>query len=1138
MWTKAALLVVVCVSFVCVPGRAGAQSDTGEIHILVTDADTKKPIADARVLLDGPVIASEITSREGEVDFTEVPDGIYRARIVRRGYQGYSSGQFEVLDGRVVTVTFSLALENDGLKVIASVSSKSSATISTSSITADSAQRRLSDDLAGALSKLSGVTISTSSDDSDATQTISLEGHDASQTQMSVDGIPMNAPGVAGNMRSFASDLFSGASVHLGPVLGGLGGSVNFTTLQPTLSWLSQASISTGSYGRYNWSFAESGSVDKLGVAVQSVYRLSPSLADGDVFLDASGQTYSHDGDADISGNLVKLRYSFGDTNTLTGTFLNSTRDTALICLRVQAPPALPCGFGPGNTSDSSLGMYSLVDDSLVGEMQLQASVFSTSSTNLYDSLDQTVAVYAPPISSSSLEAGAIAASPSPLGYSGSTKSHGFMMNATLPAKARHTISVQAYSVGSTNVTTPLVPEAQLYYNQSLQTSYSALQATDAIHSNDKLQLAESFGLSSATGAGASLLASSGATWNPNRRDSFAASYAIGGAAATIGRQTILSAPTQLRFNCSDGGVAFGQAPGEEPGRSSSVSVRAGYTRNLPGGNVSLTLYRQVQSGVLLPIYVNGTELESLFPAGYLQQIEDLYDSPAGCNKPNVPFTAAQLYFQTPISGVARIYEGAELTSYLTLGRLVVQPFYNLTGSKADASSVYFDNPYSFVVPGDQLPNVPLHRAGITLDYKAPHSIFEWLADAQYTSSNNWQNLPSYTTFDAGVTAQLTTGTLTLAATNVTNAFAGIFSGPANAVPYVTTSGKIVPTIAVPLQPRSYSVTYSLKFGQAATTQTASAFMPRRGGGTFGGPGGPPPGGEASAGPQGAGGRGGFARMFSPLPTSPPSQPFAVAADPQTCSADNAAKARQIAGELGAYAARIEAAKTSVGYPPSMPAPESTDATIVYHGLRSTYALAITPKAPGAMRAFAGCMSVHVARADDVTSRKLYAPSTTLFMVPQLNFMPAVGMYIVARQPQAGQEQFRMYQLPANPPSDPFQLRPPGGSCTQEAHDLATSALGELRAYFERGASTPTWTITAHAAKSGAWYELQPGDPTTIPALLQCGRIAVATPDQLSQRGFAGEAAPELNYAKALGLYFLRPARPAPRASSSPSPQP
>ena len=1100
------------------PAAVRAQSDSGEIDIVVVDATTKHPLELARVLLDGPVITSEITETNGKVTFTDVPDGIYRARIVKRGYNSLTSASFEVLDGRVVTVSFALASETGGLKVIGQVTAKASATISATSIDQNSAQRRLSTDLADALNKLSGVSVSTSSDDSDATQTISLEGHDPTQTQLTLDGIPLNAPGSAGNLGGFATDLFQGASVHMGPTLGGLGGSVNFSTLQPTLSWITQMQLSTGSYGRWNYSVAETGSDGKLGIAVQSVQRLYPSLADGDLFEDASGLDYVHDGDSTISGNVMTARYEFGDSNSVTGLFMNSTRNTNVICLRYNGDPqtTLPCGYGPNNTDGSNVQLYSLTDNALLGATQLQTSVFSLDNSSLYNQLARYVN-----------------GEPSPNGYSSDTKSTGYVVNATLPAQERHTISFQAYGTSSQFVTTPLVPQAFEFYNGSQTTQYSVLQATDTIHSNDKLTLAGSAGLSTATGnAGISELASAAATWKPSTRDTYSASFALGGAAATQGRLQILSDPASLRFDCN-GKVAFGSAPGEQPTRGSSNSVRVSYTHDLHGGNVSLTLYRQLQQGVLLPVNVNGVVLNQLgeLPLGYLQQVQEIYNSPAGCNAPlQTPFTAQQLYMTTPIAGVQRVYQGAELTGFLTLGNLVVEPYYNLTGAVANSSSYIFTNAYSITIPGQQLPNVPLQKAGLVLDYKAPHSMFEWLADAQHVSANNPNDLPAYTTYDAGVTAQLTRGTLTFAATNISNTYAGVFSSPANAVPYTTEGGYVIPNIARPLTPRTYSLTYSVKFGQGTVSQTATAFHARGSGGALFGGGSGAPGGPGDSGRPGGGQGGGFRSLFSPLPQTPPADPFAVGANPQTCSAENAGKARQLSAELKAYQAQIEAARTAAGYPATMPAPALADATVTYHGLGTTYALAVTPKGSGMLRVVAGCMSLHIARADDVTQRKLYAASNPIFFVPQLSFMPAVGMYIVARQPQAGQEMFRVYKLPTTPPKDPFELRA-STSCTGAVRNLATPSMGELAKHFTANAATPSWTITPHASTGGTWYELEPGDPTVIPALMLCGRIAATTDAELTSHGFAGKAVPELNYTPSLGLYLVRP---APRPSPSP----
>jgi TonB-dependent Receptor Plug Domain len=1110
-----ALLMLVVVAL-----PAQAQSDSGSITIVVVDASTKLPLELARVLLDGPAITTELTSKSGKVEFGDVPDGIYRARIVKRGYQSLTSASFEVLDGRIVTVSVSLVESTNGLKVIGSIAVKASATISSSSISENSPQRRLSDDLAGALNKLSGVSVSTDSDDSDAEQTISLEGHDASQTALTLDGIPLNAPGTAGNLRGLATDLFSGASVHMGAQLGGLGGSVNFTTLQPTLSWISQFSSSIGTYGKYNYSLGETGSFGKLGVAVQSVYRATPSLIDGDVFLDASGLDYTHEGDSDISGNLLKLRYEFGDSQSITGTFLNSARNTDIVCARDDGPPALPCGYGPNNSNANSVQLYSLTDNALLGATQIQASIYSSTSTGLLDETNRYIDVSSGPFPEPSN---------APTGFSNLGKTSGFVLSATLPAQQRHTISIQAYGTTSQDATTPLVVQAAPFYTGSQSTAYGSLSVTDTIHSSEKLTLAESVGLSSATGSGGvTALGSVNASWRPTNKDSFSGSYSVGGAAATAGRSQILTDPASLRFSCFGAAdpqqnTAFGSAPGQQPGPSSSISYRAGYTHALHRGSVSLQLYRQIQAGVLLPVQVNGSVLaaQGVITPEYLAAAAALYQSPAGCNvKSGTPLTPQQLYFSTPIGGVQRIYQGAELTGYASFGDLVVQPYYNVTSSTAVSNSVYFANPYSIAISGQQLPNVPLQKAGIVFDYKAPRSTLEWLADAQYTARNNPNNLPAYVTFDAGVTAQLSRGTLTFAASNITNTYGGVFASPANALAYQTLAGFAIPTIARPLTPRSYSVTYGVKFGPGAlASQMGSAFNLPRGaqGGAGGGEG------QGNGGGRGQGGGGGR-NLFSPLPTSPPVDPLGVVADPQRCSADDASKAQALSVELKAFVASIEAAKTPAGYPATMAAPVLPDAAVTYHGLGATYALTIVPKGTARLRALAACFAMHMARADDVAARKLYAPANALFLVPQLSFMPAVGLYFVARQQQAGQESFRVYKLPAAPPKDPFQIRAAGGACTDDAHALAMQALAELRGYFATQAKAPSWTITPHVAAGGTWYELDPADPSVIGALLSCGHVFATTPDELKTRNFDGKVVPEMNYAQPLGLYFVRPA--------------
>lgn len=1070
-----------------------AQSDTGEIDIVVQQAASKAPVVLARVMLDGPVMASEFTGADGKVRFTDVPDGIYRARVFARGFNGVTSQSFEVTNGRVVTVTVALAQSTGTLRTIASEVVKSTATISTSSISSNSAQRKLSDTLADALGKLSGVTVATSSNDSDATQTVSLEGQDASQTQMTLDGIPLNAPGMAGDLRMMNSDLFTGANVTFGPTLGGLAGGVNFTTLQPTLSWQSEFSLSVGSNGKNNYSFGESGSVGKLGIAAMHSYRLNPSLLDGMQFLDSSGLDYTHEGDRQQIGSLLKLRYQISNSQTLTGTYMHSVGGAQLVC--TQYTGRVPCGYGPNNAYDTAFDMYSLVDNALVGDTQVQASLFGTRGQFTNDLLDRFIDGQA-----------------APTGTQSTTRTTGYAVNAILPAKERHTISVTAYGTSSSSAFTPLTSQATPYTFPGQSASYQSLSVNDSIRSNTKLRFNDSIGISHASSAGSSLLLGLSTNWQPTSNDSYAFSYNVGGVAPHAGRQGILTDPGQLRIDCS-GNIAYGSAPGDQPGASSSTSARLSYTHRGTWGLVSTQLYRQVQNDIVLPVEVNGTALLGEFPPNYFQNAQSIFDSTCGAPS-TTPFGPQNAYFSTPIGNVRRVYEGAHLTGYFTLGRLVLEPYYDVQVAKAYSGDPRFANPYAITIAGAQLPNVPLHRAGVTLDYKAPHSALEWLADANYTGGNNPQNLPAYTTVDVGVSTQLQHGTLTLAASNVFNAYAGIFAGPQDAVPYTAANGTLVPTIARPNTPRQIALTYTARFGQNVQQTTAPAAQPE---------------GEGARG-------GGFRRFAEPLPSSPPSDPFALSPSPM-CTADAQKAAQPMLAALKAYAARIEAAKTAAGYPQTMPAADIPGVTVTYHGLGSTYALSISVTQGTQLRSLFECTAFHVTDEQTAQQRNLYVEpgSRGMFFRPSFTFMPAVGLYFVRRPPQPGAESFRLYKLPTTPPKTPFELRA-SQSCTADMHGVAATMLAQLQAHFTRGSAAPGWTIVPHAAAGGTWYELSASDIAAVPAILNCGRVAAGAKADLAKLGFDGAAPPSLNYTPALGLYLVMPQRRGPNGGNASGP--
>ncbi|MDQ2992530.1 MAG: TonB-dependent receptor, partial [Candidatus Eremiobacteraeota bacterium] len=593
------------------------------------------------------------------------------------------------------------------------------------------------------------------------------------------------------------------------------------------------------------------------------------------------------------------------------------------------------------------------------------------------------------------------------------------------------------------------------------------------------------------------------------------------------------------------------------PGASSSTSARLSYTHAWKNASFSSSFYRQSQLGVVLPTQVNGSILQSLgiLPPGYVDIVQGIFRSPAGCSaSPSVPFGAQNLYFRTPIGGAQRLYEGATVSGYFSLGGLVVQPYYNVTVVHANSADLRIDNPYSTTISGAQLPGQPLHRAGLTLDYKAKGSALEWIADAQYTGPNNGNNLPAYTTFDAGLQATLQRGTLAFAVSNITNTYSGIFRSPVNSVPQQTQGGLPIPTLAAPLAPRSYSFTYNFRTG-AKPGSVASALPNDSARGD--GPGGP--------GGRGGRGQGGFGRFFQPLPSVAPADPLALNTS-AACTSDGQAQAKAVLDPVKAYIAQIEAAKTAAGYPATMPAPMIPNVTVTYHGLGSTYALSIIDKSASRLRATFPCLTLHIATQDDVKARDLYQSPQSVFFVPSITYMPSVGLYFAQRPPQSGQESFRLYKLPTVAPKAPFAVMA-SDRCTSDLKSTATQLLDELQKHFAGGAPTPSWTITPHVAKSGTYYELSSDDVSAIPAILQCGRVATATTDELTLLGWNAPApspSPSsstgangrsngrgngggfggfgrgggLNFTPTLGIYLVRNPPPSPAPQGSPSPQP
>ncbi|MGH7728702.1 MAG: hypothetical protein ACREM2_07930, partial [Vulcanimicrobiaceae bacterium] len=796
----ALLFVWVC----CGLGSAAAlaQSETGEIVITVTDVTTKKPVASARTILLGPQTASALTTASGVVQYLDVPSGIYRVRVLRSGYAPGISAEFDVLSDRFVAVDVLLAPGGRGLRVIGTVQAKSTVAVSSSDISADSPIRRLSDSLTAALDTLAGVSVTQDTTDPNSPVTISLANHDESQTEVTLDGIPLSAPGSAADLGAIGTDLFTSSSVSFSPRARALGGSVNFNALEPTEALQAIANGELGTFDRSNEQVAATGSVGGLGIAIEQSWRGANSPLTFRDYEDASGLDYVHGGESSNLGDLVKIRDRLGDERTVvSATALVNNRKDSSIC--AQDVTILPCGIGPDNFNFGRFGFADVNLQSLVGVVATSFAAYETANTQVTNEGNRYTLAPSDPTDPFA----AYEETLSPFLGSNTSLTKGIAYSAQIAA-GKSTISLSGNTFDSRMSSTPLVgAEFEVPFTNGV--SSTSYQLADAIASNDHITLQPHASLVSTSGVGTGILGGFGAGWRPSANDTFSGSVDVGSSQPPHGMNRSFSSPVGAQIDCASG-TAVVSGPGDAGGGpQSSTSLSLGWTHAFPRGSLSLSTYSQLQTGQTISAEIE--EPDSYFPAGYLAQLESVFASPAVCGGGAVP---SRVFVNETVAGTRRLYQGVMASGRYGIGRdLVILPTYSLgVAELTGASSRLKDGPTTTIV-GAQLPGRPLHRAGLTVDGYLERSATELLATVQYTGANNQQNLGPYATVSAGIAHGLGPGRLTVFENNMFNTYGGVFATNLYAVPVPLSDGSSIVLPARPLLPRSIYAQYSLAFG-------------------------------------------------------------------------------------------------------------------------------------------------------------------------------------------------------------------------------------------------------------------------------------------------------------------------------------
>jgi hypothetical protein len=763
---------------------AAAQIAPGELVITVVDAGTKAPLENAEVFLTGPVQTSALTPKIGLLRFEEAPPGLYRVKVQLRGYKSVTLTDVEVVDGRRVTVRVALVV---ALQEIGRVQAHSTASASSQDVNENSPVRRISDSLNDALGQLAGVSVDQSANSVDGSITISLRGMEATQTGVSVGGVRLTGASQGAVLRALGTDLFSGAGVDFSGNAYAIAGQVNYRTLEPTKQWVTRFTTSYSTYDRSSYVGAVTGSLGKLGIAVQYAHRSTGSPFDGLVFGDQSGETYAHDAGTRLTGEYAKLRYALNDKVTVNTGLLISNRGASLTCPFFTQE--LACGNGPRNWDADHVRLGSFGVQAQLGNVAMNVSTSAYGGRYLQNRLN-------------AMLLGAPAPSQDIYDYDSRYGSASF--NVTV---RRHTLALGFDASTGRNIYTPvhLLFSAPTVYLENA----SSLNLTDTYKIGPKLSLRGGVSTASASGAGASLLETAGGTWKPTNSDSVDLNAQFGSAQPTGSGFDSFSEPSLASYVCN--GITRLGGTADRNTRQSSISYNATWTHNWRAGSLTASMYRQVQVGQSfyagIPLL---SEAPGYLPTGYVDALRAAWSRPTSCG--TIPFNPNTIYVAQSVAGTTRRYEGWSLTGRVTLGRnAVLFPSVTTTGATMLTSDPRFTGPYSFIVPGWQLPNRAVHSGTLTLDVLQPTAKLEWIANAQYQGPNNGRRLNGYTQVNLGVSRALARGTLTAFVSNLTNVDSGIFFTTNYAYRLPLAGGGVAVQPAVPLLPRSFTIQYSVR---------------------------------------------------------------------------------------------------------------------------------------------------------------------------------------------------------------------------------------------------------------------------------------------------------------------------------------
>jgi hypothetical protein len=596
------------------------------------------------------------------------------------------------------------------------------------------------------------------------------EGGSGHQT---LNGIPLDLPSgpgaSSGDQPGVPSDLidsFNAVQADDGTI------TPNYHLLSPTATTRWHFSSGLGSNDTSLWKVGISGTVKKLGYAVAAATGHDEGTLAGATYTDVSGATYDHSTDTRHTDVSLALSQAIGTTQLNAAGF--ATRRTGND-VDATMPGSIPLGDGPGNSTTSSTGFEYVVASQTHGRdaFHLIDSRFAGGSED--DARD-------------ALLAGTAVGSVSGYRYSGSydelsmTRSFG---TASLTAKVTLThTNTTGYVTGTPFASADTISAGQ-------QTVGLAYEANKGI-ANYGASIDRARRLGAFEGSSVEVRAHAGATIHGTVLRLSATDAQAQTQDAYSADAYNLAAPTGATVTCGDPSATV-TGPSHTDGRHPQADTLDGSVHRELGHGASITAGGFLSDGHDMLVFAQSGLSSSLDPA-YRAQLQQNF----GVLCPGENLTASDIYVQRYESVPSVLGREWFVDGAIPFGPFRAELSYETYSLYAPTGAPDLANVATALVPGSQLPGVPLHRANALFSYSHRHSIVALAL--QYTSVNNAENLPGHVTASLGAQIPFGPGVLALSAQNLLGAFSGTYASPRNAVPLGST-GAPVPTLAIPLRP-------------------------------------------------------------------------------------------------------------------------------------------------------------------------------------------------------------------------------------------------------------------------------------------------------------------------------------------------